>query len=162
MRITVAIFCAALLLAGQVSWLGASDTALDRETLRSVKTLYVLVSLPGNSGLDGSQIQRDVSQRLRAGGVSLTDVKVSTIALPCLLVSVNLLKRQDGSLVYEVSVSLNQEVTVKSTNASYMAATWSVSTLAVAKGSGMARYVEADIRGLAVKFVNAYESANRH
>lgn len=136
--------------------INASDTALDRETLRGVKTLYVIVSAPADSGLDGAQIQRDAVQRLRSAGIRVTDISPSALLLPSLLVSATILRRQDGLWVYEVSVSLNQAVTIVSTNGRYMAPTWSLSTLAVATASAAPRFVGTDIRDLTDKFIHAY------
>jgi hypothetical protein len=152
------IFCS---LAVSVFSLSASDARLDRETLRGVKSLYVIVSVPANEGLNGGQIQADVVDRLRFAGINVTDLNRSALLLPCLFVSANVLKRQDGSWVYEVSVSLNQAVTIAANHSFYMAPTWSLSTLAFASGSAVPEVVESDVNNLAKKFIHAYLDVNR-
>jgi hypothetical protein len=149
------------LLAAFASRLDASDTALDRETLRGVKALYVIVSIPADRGLNGQRIQRDVTERLRSADIKVSDLNPSALVLPCLFVSANVLKRQDDSWVYEVSVALHQAVTVAATKMSYMAPTWSVSTLAFASGSAAPEFVGSDINDLTDKFIAAYFAVNR-
>ena len=140
--------------------LNASDTRLDRETLTGVRSLYVIVSVPAEAGLDGGRIQADAVDRLRSAGINVANVNRSTLLLPCLYVSVNVLKRQDGSWVYEVSVSLNQAVTIVANHSSYMAPTWSVSTLAFATGSAVPGFLRSDVNSLADKFIRAYLGVN--
>jgi hypothetical protein len=152
------IFCLLVTLAANSN---ASDTPLDRETLRDVKSLYVIVSVPSNDGLNGSRIHADAVDRLRSAGISVIDLNRSALLLPCLLVSANILKRQDGSWVYEVSVSLNQAVTIVAKHSSYMASTWSVSTLAFASGSDAPGFVRSDVNNLVDKFIRVYLGVNR-
>lgn len=134
----------------------ASDTELDRETLKSVKTVYVLVALPTGTGLAGEQIQTDVTGSLRAAGINVSELNRPALSLPCVFVSVNLLKRQDGSWVYEVSLSLNQAVMIVASGHPYMAPTWSASTLAFVPGSTAPEFVETDIEDLTNKFIHAF------
>jgi hypothetical protein len=140
--------------------LRGSDSSLDRETFRSVKALYVVVSVPADGSLHGEQIRGDIVELLRSADVKVIDADRSSLALPCLFVSTNILKRQDGSWIYEVSVSVNQEVTIISTKRSYMASTWSVTTLATAASSAAPGFIRSDISNLAEKFVHAYRSVN--
>jgi hypothetical protein len=114
--------------------------------------LYVIVSVPADDGLNGGEIQADVVDRLRSAGINATDLDRSSLLLPCLLVSAR---------VYEVSISLNQAVRIVANNGSYMAPTWSVSTLAFASGSGMPEFVRSDANHLADKFISAYLGVNR-
>jgi hypothetical protein len=148
-------------LIGLATALSASDTALDRETLRGLKSIYVVVSVPSNEALQGDRIQADVADRLRLAGIAVRDLNLETLSLPCLFVSATLLKRPDGLVAYAISVSLNQAVTVIATNRSYMAPTWSANTLAVASGSDTQRFVRSDVVDLADKFISAYRSVNR-
>lgn len=148
------------LLSTLVTNVNASDSRLDRETLRGIKRLYVVVSVPPNEGINGGQIQADVVGRVRSAGINVTDLNRAALSLPCLFVSANVLKRQDGSWVYEVSVSLNQAVTIVGNHSSYMAPTWSVSTLAFASGSAVLEFVRSDVNSLADRFIRAYLGVN--
>jgi hypothetical protein len=141
--------------------LRASDTRLDRETLRGLTALYVVVSNPAGAALDGSRIQAKVVERLRSAGIRVVDADPSTILLPSLFVNISILTRKDESWIYEVSLSLNQAVTIAATHASYMAPTWSVTTLATAGGPGAAGFVRTDVNELTEKFIRAYLAVNR-
>jgi hypothetical protein len=149
-------FCAA-----SVFNLNASDTRLDRETLTGVKSLYVIVAVPVNDGLDGGQIQADMVDRLRSAGINVTGLNRAAPLMPCLFASINVLKRQDGSRVYEASVSLNQAVGIVASNGSYMAPTWPVNTLGLATDSNVPRFIRSDVNDLADKFIRAYWGVNR-
>jgi hypothetical protein len=87
-------------------------------------------------------------------------VNRTTLLRPCLFVNANILKRPDGSVVYEGSVSLNQEVTIVSNSRSYMAPTRSASTLAFAAASEVSKFVHSDINSLADRFIRAYLEVN--
>jgi hypothetical protein len=145
-------------------WAGslpASDSKLDRDTLRGLKAMYVIVAIEAHSGLSGPQIQADVVNRLRAAGIQIAEVNgTGELGRPCLFVTVNILKRHDGSWFYEASVALNQAVTIAASGASYMAGTWSVSALSVAMRSEGPESARMDIDTLTDKFVRAYLAAN--
>jgi len=138
--------------------LGASDSRLDRETLKGINQLYIIVSVQTKDGLNGNQIEADIDRRLRAAGIKVAG---AAPRLPCLFVSVNVLKHKDGSWIYEASASLNQAVTIAANNGIYMASTWSASILAFASSSDGPGLVRADIETLAEKFIGAYLSVNR-
>jgi hypothetical protein len=143
------------LLAGSLS---GSDSRLDRETLKGISQLYVIISVQTKDGLNGSQIEMDLDRRLRAAGIKIVG---SDAHLPCLFVSANVLRHKDGSWIYEVSISLNQAVTIVANNGNYMASTWSTSMLAFASNSDAPGFVRSDIETLTEKFIAAYLSVNR-
>jgi hypothetical protein len=143
------------LLAGSLS---GSDSKLDRETLKGIDPLYIIVSVQTKDGLNGSQIEMDLDRHMRAAGIKVVR---SDPHLPCLFVSANVLRHKDGSWIYEVSVSLNQAVTIAANNGPYMASTWSTSILASASSRDAPGFVRTDIETLTAKFIGAYLSVNR-
>lgn len=147
-----------LLISLPACFLSASDSRLDRETLRGISQLYIIVSVQTKDGLNGNQIEADIDRRLRAAGIKVAG---AAPRLPCLFVSVNVLKHKDGTWIYEASVSLNQAVTITANNGLYMASTWSSSILAFASSSDGPGLVRTDIETLAEKFIGAYSSVNR-
>ena len=146
-----------LLISLSACYMSASDSRLDRETMKGINQLYVIVSVQTKDGLNGSQIEADIDRRLRGAGIRVVG---TTPRLPCLFVSVSVLKHKDGSWIYEASVSLNQSVTIAANNSPYMASTWSTSILAFASGSDAPRLVRTDIETLTEQFVGAYISVN--
>lgn len=163
MRLTGPVLCALSLSA----ILNAADDKTDRETLRGIKSVCVVVEISNSAdgrktGLTSQSLQAVVEGRIRQ-----TDLELDKDAKQCLYLNVRPLQAlgQKGKPVglYAISFSLEFMQTVALTRQPAIksfAATWSTGNLATVSVED----VRADARQIAVdladRFLEAYRSVN--
>jgi hypothetical protein len=156
----------ASLLLTAVSPSRASDTVQDRETLRGLLGVEVLVEdlddETKRAGFDVNTIQTDVELKLRLAGVKVLtkEESIKTPGSPYLYVNLNFIPA-NGFSVYQIEVDLKQSVLLDRDNAvrSYGATTWSTSILGMAPRDTVSTIRRA-LSDLLDKFLNAYLAVN--
>jgi hypothetical protein len=152
------------LLVASASTSRAGDTNYDRDTLRGITSIPVLIEQLNpdamSHGLSENQLQTDVELRLRKAGLTVPNAVGSG---PYLYVNVWLLKGDgpiDGFFMFFYEVSLSQPAVVRANNAFAVVPTWSSSGMGIATGDRLAPYVRSNIADLVDRFINAYLSVN--
>jgi hypothetical protein len=146
----------------------ASDTAMDRATLRGIKAVKVIVDPTPTEvereGLDRDHLRSRIEQKLRDAGVAIDSDAAEFVGLNITSVrgvktSVLSLKNSPLSLmiglgVYQV-VTLNRDKTAKT-----VAETWGQQRVMSAAPKAAAEAVSSAVDELADDFVRAYRSVN--
>jgi hypothetical protein len=158
MRKTCSLAAVLVLVGMGTAW--PSDTKRDRETLKGLKAIAVVVEdLKPEAERDGitqSQLQTDVELRLRQLGVL-----VDTESLEYLYVHVRAIKTTGVSgYAYSALAEVRQPVMVARTGQGVFAATWSQELLATTPLTRASQSVREDVRDLVDSFINAYLSVN--
>ena len=141
----------------------AGDTGLNRDTLRGITSVPVLIQLDPDAsshGLTSDQLQTDVELRLRKAGLPVPNALGSG---PYLYVEVGLMKgtgELNGAYVVYYEVSFFQPAFVIPTSVTSVVPTWSYSRLGVVGGDNLATTSRSTIADLVDKFINAYLSVN--
>lgn len=151
---------AAVLLLTGLSIRLASDSPRQRETLKGLKGIAVLVEdLTPDAERDGitkSQLQTDVELRLRQSGILVTQT-----ASEYLYVNVNALKsRETTGYVYSVQLDFMQPVAILRTGQRASAGTWDVGTVGLVPVARASQVVRETVRDRVDEFINAYLSVN--
>lgn len=159
MQTTVLRFSVALSLLAASTNLSADDGKLERDTLRNITAVHVVIEEIASDalrdGLAKEQIQTDVELRLRKAGVAVVDS-----AVPMLYVNANVIKGKNGVYGYSCEIRLEQPVTVLSNQAFTMAPTWSTGGTGLVAISIMPMVVRNDIGDYVDQFINAYLSVH--
>ena len=147
--------------------LAASDTPLDRESLRDLDGVRVAVEdLPANAlanGLSKEKVREAVEGKLRAAGIRVSNPAEFPVGDPALRVHVTLSSEANGLVAYLVELDFAQVVFLRRNPAVTFnrAQTW-----AAASQMGLvapARLAESVNRGLSqqvTQFIAAYFSVN--
>ena len=142
----------------------ASDGAADRESLRGLTGVYVLVEkLPDRlqTLVTDDQIQTDVELRLRKTGIRVLSEEewLQASGHPTLYVNVNAVS-VEGKYSYSVNADLTQDVMLVRNKATARGNTWSTDGVGqVAEGNLRSRVRE--VLGDTIdRFANAYLSVN--
>ncbi|HTX13707.1 MAG TPA: hypothetical protein VMD77_00320 [Candidatus Baltobacteraceae bacterium] len=149
-----------VLLLGTQMPVGASDSPPNRESLRGLKGVAVLIEdidpHIAAEGLTRDTIQNDVELRLREAGISILTGPTD----PYLYVRVSVQERVD-IWFYVIEVSLKQAVTLyRNPEISLDGSTWSVMGYgSVGKDMGV-NEVRDNVKDEADRFANAYLSVN--
>jgi hypothetical protein len=149
--------------AGGKSWAG--DTERSRQTLRGVEGVYVLIEAlepeVERAGLTTQQLHTDVELRLRQAGIAVLtqEERRRTPGTPYLYVNVNVMPLSGGSPVFQITVELNQEASLKTDGSLATVATWSVMGLGSSGKTGLA-FIRSSVRDRVDQFINAYLSVH--
>ena len=145
----------------------ASDTSMDRATLRGLKAVKVVVDPLGpeleREGLDANRLRGSIEQKLREAGVKVDNDVNEFIGLSISFAQagrkVLSIKKGPYSLtislgVYQVAV-LTRDMATKT-----VVETWGAEKTASASARGLDRDVSTAVDDLADQFVKAYLSVN--
>jgi hypothetical protein len=158
---------AALLLSSLVP-ATASDSEIDRASLKGLQGVYVLVEdlnpPEEQAGLKTVDIQADIVQKLQAAGIPLLskDQDIQTPGMPTLYVSVSVASSPSGDLwPFSVDVNLEQQATLKRNPDTFVptAITWHVGAIGAVDKSNV-RSIRDRVNEQIAKFVNAYNKVN--
>ncbi len=159
------VWLAVYLLCAPAASLAASEDKIDRETLRGITSVSVVVeSLESDAVRDGltvDQIQTDVELRLRKARIGVRDSGATHT--PFLYINAHLIKGSGPTArlyVFDCQVALVQPVRVVSNGVLAVAPTWSAEITGGIGASEMSRAIRADIGDLVDKFINAYLTVN--
>ena len=157
---------AALLIAGACL---ASDTSMDRATLRGLQAVKVVVDPLGSElereGLDANRLRGSIEQKVRDAGIKVDNDVNEFIGLSISFAQagkkVLSIKKGPFSLtislgVYQVAL-LTRDMATKT-----VVETWGVEKTAAAAARGLDRDVSSAVDDLVDQFVKAYLSVNPH
>ena len=146
------------------SWAGDSDR--DRETLRGLQGLEVLVAdlKPDleRAGLTQQQLQTDVAGQLRQAGIPLltSAERVHVPGKPFLAVTVHVVPRADGLLAaYAITVEVYQVASLEFEAFKATVATWSVGATG-SIGLPLLDTLRHSVKDAVAHFIDAYLSVN--
>jgi hypothetical protein len=166
MRFVAALLTVALVLAlGRLP--SSADNELDRESLKGLKGVFVLVETiepdVQRDGLNESLVRTDVELRLRQAGIPVLTSAASNGTY--LYVSINAMKSSlnPGLYAYSVNVELNQTVRLERDPARlvYGATMWNVpSAVGMVGAARMSAAIREVVRDMTDTFANAYLAIN--
>jgi hypothetical protein len=158
---------AALLLCS-ISPATASDSEIDRASLKGLKGVFVLVEdlnpPEEQAGLKTADVQTDVEQKLQAAGIPLLSKTqdIDTPGMPTLYVSVSVASSTATDLwPFSIDVNLEQQATLKRSPDTFVptAITWHVGSIGAVDKSNI-RSILDRVNEQVAKFVNAYFKVN--
>jgi hypothetical protein len=161
-------FLPAALLLCSLAPVRASDSEIDRASLKGLQGVYVLVEdlnpPEEQAGLKTTDIQADVVQRLQAAGIPLLSKEqdIQTPGMPTLYISVSVASSTSTDLwPFSIDVNLEQQATLKRNPDTFVptAITWHVGSLGAVDKSNI-RSVRDRVSEQIAKFVNAYNKVN--
>lgn len=149
-----------LLIAVALPLVGAGDAALDRATLRGLKSVNVVVdpvdSAVQQEGATEKALQARLEDRLRQAGIPLDPASNDFVALR--LTSV---RAGRGLFAIAATIGLYQPVTlVRDSKIKTATQTWEVETVVLAGTKEVLRACTDSVDELAARFVAAYRSVN--
>lgn len=166
---SIAIRCAGFLLAGTIALFPgipqseASDTPIDRATLKGIDALSVIAenvsAAAERDGLTQSQVQTVVESRLREAGIRV--VSPFNPLLPYLYVRVDTRRIEDGNSAYSVSMEFKQSGALSRdpTIEHPAVVTWSVGAVGIVTANRVYE-IPSRVTELADRFVTAYLEQN--
>ncbi|HKW97281.1 MAG TPA: hypothetical protein VJN43_06075 [Bryobacteraceae bacterium] len=139
----------------------ASDTGMDRATLRGLTSLKIVIDQPGNEmeqeGYDRGQLQSIMEQKLRDAGIKIDNDAVEFLGLS--LTSARAGRRSPVSLMMNLGlyqlVTLNRDKVTKT-----VAETWSAQRVLSVPPKALGQAVDDVVGELLDQFVKAYQSVN--
>jgi len=146
----------------------ASDSEIDRASLKGVQGVLVLVEdlnpPEEQAGLKSADIQSDAEQQLKAAGIPLLSKPKSleTPGMPTVYISVTIASSTATDLwPFSIDVNFEQEVTLKRNPDTFIptAVTWHVGSIGAVDKSGI-RSIRDRVTQQVAKFVNAYLTVN--
>jgi hypothetical protein len=161
-------FLTAALLLCSLAPARASDSEIDRASLKGLKGVFVLVEdlnpPEEQAGLKTADIQADAVQRLQAAGIPLLSKEqdIDTPGMPTLYISVSVASSTATDLwPFSIDVNLEQQATLKRNPETFVptAITWHVGSLGAVDKSNI-RSVRDRVNEQIAKFVNAYNKVN--
>jgi len=149
----------------------AEDTDVSRATLAGLQGVHVIVEEMQDNvrkyakrfGLTQAQVQKDVEERLRRGGIRTVtgDEWLAVPGRPILYVNINTHETEKYWYAYDVKVELRQVVTlVSDPQVKTMAVTWSLNMTGQAN-IGTLDVIRQDTNILVERFVEAWKKAGR-
>ncbi len=158
--------CALLLCS--VAPVKASDSEIDRASLKGLTGVYVLVEdlnpPEEQAGLKSADIQSDAMQKLQAAGIPLLskDQDIQTPGMPTLYISVSVASSTTTDLwPFSIDVNVEQQATLKRNPDTFVptAITWHVGSIGAVDKSNI-RSLRDRVSEQLAKFVNAYNKVN--
>jgi hypothetical protein len=146
----------------------ASDSEIDRASLKGLKGVFVLVeelSPPEEqAGLKTADIQNDSEEKLKAAGIPLLSKAqdIDTPGMPTLYISVSVASSPATDLwPFSIDVNLEQQATLKRNPDTFVptAITWHVGSIGAVDKSNI-RSIRERVNEQVAKFVNAYFKVN--
>jgi hypothetical protein len=136
-----------------------------RESLRGLNGVYIYVLPVGKDveagGLSTSQIQKAVETQLREAGIPMHSEPNPADGSANLAITVNTLKHPQGAYLYDVEVSLLQEVHLarRQESDSFPAQTWSAKAMGLTGAHQMSLMLE-PLKAKVADFVTDYLVVN--
>jgi hypothetical protein len=161
-------FLASVLLLWSVAPATASDSDIDRASLKGLKGVFVLVEdmnpAEEQAGLKAADIKADVEQKLRAAGIPLlTQAEDNTApGMPTLYVSVSVASSTTTGLwPFSIDVNLEQQATLKRSPDTFVptAVTWHVGSIGAVDKSDIRSLLDRVNQEIS-RFINAYLKVN--
>jgi hypothetical protein len=146
----------------------ASDSEIDRASLKGLKGVFVLVEdlnpLEEQAGLKTADVQTDVEEKLKAAGIPLLSKTqdIDTPGMPTLYISVSVASSTTTDLwPFSIDVNLEQQATLKRSPDTFVptAITWHVGSIGAVDKSNI-RSIRDRVNEQVAKFVNAYLKVN--
>lgn len=146
----------------------ASDSEIDRASLKGLKGVFVLVEdlnpPEEQAGLKTADVQTDVGQELQAAGIPLLSKTqdIDTPGMPTLYISVSVASSSATDLwPFSIDVNLEQQATLKRSPDTFVptAVTWHVGSIGAVDKSGISS-IRDRVREQIAKFVKAYLTVN--
>jgi hypothetical protein len=161
-------FFAGALLLWSIAPAMASDSEIDRASLKGLKGVFVLVEdlnpPEEQSGLKAADIQADAEQKLQAAGIPLLSKTqdIDTPGMPTLYISVSVASSTaTDRWPFSIDVNLEQQATLKRSPDTFVptAITWHVGSIGAVEKSDI-RSIRDRVNEQISKFVNAYFKVN--
>ena len=161
-------FLPAALLVCSVAPATASDSEIDRASLKGLQGVFVLVEdlnpPEEQAGLKTADIQADAEQQLKAAGIPLLSKaqNLDTPGMPTLYISVSVASSTTTEVwPFSIDVNLEQQATLKRSPDTFVptAITWHVGSIGAVDKSNV-RSVRDRVTEQVAKFVNAYFKVN--
>ena len=161
-------FLPAALLLCSVAPATASDSEIDRASLKGLQGVFVLVEdlnpPEEQAGLKTADIQADAEQQLKAAGIPLLSKtqNIDTPGMPTLYISVSVASSTTTDVwPFSIDVNLEQQATLKRSPDTFVptAITWHVGSIGAVDKSSI-RSVRDRANEQVAKFVNAYFKVN--
>jgi hypothetical protein len=143
----------------------AFSQTLPRESLRGLNGVYVYIHPVGKDveagGLSTSQIQKAVQRQLREAGVPIHDEPQPADGSANLVIIVDTVKHPQGAYLYEVEVSLLQEVHLarRQDPEPFPAQTWSAKAIGLTSPNRMDLMLQ-PLKERVTDFVSDYLAVN--
>lgn len=146
----------------------ASDSEIDRATLKGLQGVFVLIEdlnpPEEQAGLKTADIQADAEQQLKAAGIPLLSKtqNIDTPGMPTLYISVSVASSTTTDVwPFSIDVNLEQQATLKRNPDTFVptAITWHVGSIGAIDKSNI-RSVLDRVNEQIAKFVNAYFKVN--
>jgi hypothetical protein len=146
----------------------ASDSEIDRASLKGLKGVFVLVEdlnpPEEQAGLKTADVQTDVEEKLKAAGIPLLSKTqdMDTPGMPTLYISVSVASSTASDLwPFSIDVNLEQQATLKRSPDTFVptAVTWHVGSIGAVDKSNI-RSIRDRVNEQVAKFVNAYLKVN--
>ena len=161
-------FLPAALLVCSIAPVKASDSEIDRASLKGLTGVFVLVEELNppeeQAGLKTADIQADVEEKLKAAGIPLLSKtqNIDTPGMPTLYISVSVASSPATDLwPFSIDVNLEQQATLKRSPDTFVptAITWHVGSIGAVDKSSI-RSIRERVNEQVAKFVNAYFKVN--
>jgi hypothetical protein len=146
----------------------ASDSEIDRASLKGLKGVFVLVEdlnpPEEQAGLKTADVQTDVEKTLQAAGIPLLSKAqdIDTPGMPTLYISVSIASSTATALwPFSIDVNFEQQATLKRNPDTFVptAVTWHVGSIGAVDKSGISSIRDRVSEQIA-KFVKAYLAVN--
>jgi hypothetical protein len=164
---TVAVLIAGLWLCGLAISRSFAEADFQRETLRGLLGVWVVVEkLPAEleqAGLTQGQVQADAENRLRKAGIAILtqDECWQTPGMPWLYITVALLKASATTYAATIGAVLNQEVMLtRNPQIKAFGATWDAGVHLGAIGTESLPTVRDSVGSLVEQFIVSYQAVN--
>jgi hypothetical protein len=166
--VNIRFFWSCALLLWSIAPATASDSEIDRASLKGLTGVFVLVEdlnpAEEQAGLKTADIQSDAVQKLQAAGIPLLSKEqdIQTPGMPTLYISVSVASSTaTGLWPFSIDVNLEQQATLKRNPDIFVptAITWHVGSLGAVDKSNI-RSVRDRVSEQIAKFVNAYNKVN--
>ncbi len=146
----------------------ASDSEIDRASLKGLQGVFVLVEdlnpPEEQAGLKTADIKADAEEKLKAAGIPLLTKtqNIDTPGMPTLYISVSVATSPTTDLwPFSIDVNLEQQATLKRSPDTFVptAITWHVGSIGAVDKSNV-RSIRERVNEQVAKFVNAYFKVN--
>ena len=144
----------------------AEDTEMERNTLKGLKRMRVVVKLPDfiSDQFSTAALNIQVELKLRMVGINVLPVEEwkNAAGWPCLEMVVDGMKNKDSNgYFFNLELMLVQEVVLSRNNSIILLApTWSTGKMLRASSDVMLQFLKTKIDELLDEFANAYLSVN--
>jgi hypothetical protein len=139
-----------------------ADTQIERDSLRDLDGVRVVVESPGGS-LDKDQLQKAVESRLRAAGIKVQNPGDFPVGDPFLRARVATTAESNGMVGYSVELEFVQIVFLRRNPALTFntAQTWKAKgQMGLAPAARLAGMIQQDLAAQVDQFVAAYQASN--